>query len=285
MTSLDDRLRDLYASSGPDAAELDGDLRQVRTRVRQRALRRRAAIGAVAAAIVAGGAFLLVNRDGGDEVRTDLPPVTEAEVSTTTAPAPSTTDPTAGASGTTVASTTTSTSSTTTTSSSTTTPPVPSIREVALGEATYANACPGFDDGRSATLQGGMANLPAGSGVTHEVSLGPVGYADIDGDGGDDAMLLLRCVFVGASTDSTAQLRAYRATGGGSIEQIGASQLIEHDFSATADGRRITVVVEKFEPGDAMCCPSSAASEVWRFDGSGFVLEDSTPTTTPNTPR
>jgi hypothetical protein len=161
---------------------------------------------------------------------------------------------------------------------------VPSIRDVVFGEASYAAACAGYDDNRSADLRGGSAQLSIGSGSHYEVDLGPVGYADADGDGDEDAVLLLRCTFAGASTDNNAQLRAYRVTGDGSIEQIGTPQVIEHDFSATAEGQRITVVVEKYEAGDAACCPSSAAREVWRFDGSRFVMDQTTPATTPNTP-
>ena len=281
MTSLDDHLRDLFQSVGPDAAELRGDVRQVRARVRRRTLRRRAVFGAVAAAIVAGGGLLI--RGEGDDVRTDVPPVSRPETAVTTAPGRSTTEPTGTTSPN---SSTNSTSSTSTSTSTSTTPPAPSIRDVALGEATYAAACAGYDDTRAAELSRGSAQLPIGSGSHYEVDLGAVGYADADGDGdGDeDALLLLRCTFAGADTDNTAQLRAYRATGDGSIEQIGTSQVIEHVFSATAEGQRITVVVEKYEAGDAACCPSSAAREVWRFDGRQFVLEQTTPTSTPNTP-
>jgi hypothetical protein len=160
------------------------------------------------------------------------------------------------------------------------------MRDVALGEATYANACPGYDDSRSATLHGGAASLAVEPGVTHEVSLGPVGYADADGDGDEDAVLLLRCMFAGAGTDSSAELRAYRVGRDGGIEQVGASHLFKdprQPQTATADGLSIMVDLDVFAATDPACCPSSAVRETWRFDGSGFVLTASTPLARPGT--
>jgi hypothetical protein len=281
MMSLDDRLRDLFESSGPDVAELRGDLRQVRARVRQRTLRRRAAFGAVAAAIVAGGAFLLLDGDIGDDVRTDVPPADES-TTTITAPDPTTTEDPASGPGTTVTSTSSSTSTSTSSSTTTTTaPPGPSIRDVDLREATYANSCPGWDDDRPATLSGGVADLPAGDGVTHQVHLDAVGYGDADGDGDEDAVVMLGCSFLGTSTGNSGVLRAYQATADGSIEQIGSSHLFEHPRAPagtpTAAGLSITVHLDVFAPTDGMCCPSSAVNETWRFDGTDFVLTGSTP--------
>ena len=158
------------------------------------------------------------------------------------------------------------------------------MRDVDLGSATFANSCPGYDDSRSATLLGGEASLPAGAGATHEVSLGAVGYGDVDGDGADDAVLLLRCHFVGAGVDSSGELRAYRARPDGGIEQIGAGHLFEHPRepqAATAEALRITVDLDVYADTDPLCCPSSGAREVWRFDGSGFVRESSTPIAPP----
>jgi hypothetical protein len=272
MTSLDDHLRELFASSGPDAAELQGDVRDVRARlqVRRRTVRRRAALVAVAAAVVAGGVFLVASPHRGDDV---IMPATstrpDQSTTSSTAGHPSTTDPTQTTSSRT-------SSSTTPPNSETSAPPAPSIHDIALGEATYAEACSGDDQHRSAALHGGSAQLPIGPGSRYEVSLGPVGYGDADGDGHEDAVLLLRCDFVGATSDSTSQLRAYRATDGGSLEQVGSSQDVGHVINATTDGLRLTVDVDVFEPTDPACCPSSSARQVWRFDGRRFVLDQST---------
>jgi hypothetical protein len=277
MTSLDDHLRELFASGGPDAAELQGDVRDVRARLlaRRRTVRRRAALVAVAAAI-AGAVFLLASPHRDDDVIMPAT-TTRPDRSTTTATRPSTTDH----AQTTFDRTSTSTTSSTSSTSETSAPPAPSIRDVVLGEATYTAACTGDDQQRTAALRGGSARLPIGPGSYYEVRLGPVGYADVDGDGDEDAVLVLHCDFVGADSDTSAQLRAYQTTADGAIEQIGTSLAIEHETAASADGARITVDVDKYGPTDPLCCPSSTAREVWRFDGRRFVLERSTPITTP----
>ena len=286
MMSLDDRLHDLFESSGPDVDELRGDLRQVRARVRQRSLRRRAAFGAVAAAVVAGGAFLLLDGDIGDDVRTDAPPATEPESTTTASPTTETTG-SAGAPGTTATSTSsTSTSSTTTSSTtSTTAPPGPSMRNIDLGEATHPNACPGYDDSRSAALRGGVASLPVSDGVTHEVRLEAVGYGDADGDGDEDAVIMLKCIFLGADSDNSGLVRAYRATAGGGFEQIGNQHLFEYpeepNGATSSSGLSVTLDLDLYDADDGLCCPSTGARQTWRFDGTNFVLTNSTPISPP----
>jgi hypothetical protein len=286
MTFDDEELRGLFQASGPSASELAGDVRQVRVRARQRALRRRAAFGAVAASVIGLGGFLLLGPPGGDDVvindHVDEPSTTTTEPEPTTTSSPSST----------TTSSTSTTSPTTTTSSTTTTtapPPGLSMREVDLDSATFANACPSYDDqGRSVTLSGGSASLSGGTGVTLAVSLDAVSYADADSDGDEDAVLLLRCDFMGASSDQSGVLRAYRATDGGGIEQIGSSRELAHPRSpygsASASGLSITVVVEIFGPEDGLCCPSSAARETWTFGGGAFARTGNTPTSTPNTP-
>lgn len=262
MTSLDDRLRHLFLSGSPAPDELQGDVRQVRAEVRHRRLRRRALSGAVAAAVVVvvgGGGLLLADRDRDDDVMITETTTTDADPSTTTS---------------TTTGTTTATAPSTDPPTSVPTPQV-SIRDVDLGAATFTEACAGFGDRRTATLDGGAARLPD-DGYFYEVSLGPVGYADADGDGDDDAVVVLRCVFAGGSTDSNAQLRAYGVGDDGRLAQIGASQLLEHDGEATVDGLTSTVTRLVFGPDDAACCPSSAVREVWRFDGGRFQLIDST---------
>jgi hypothetical protein len=117
----------------------------------------------------------------------------------------------------------------------------------------------------------------------YDISLGPVGYADADGDGDEDAVLLLRCQVTAATQNNAAQLRAYRATSGGGIEQIGSSQLIEHDLPGpTADGLSITVEHDEFAAGDADCCPSGRFQEIWTFGGGAFEKTFSTPIAFPD---
>jgi hypothetical protein len=280
MTPLDDHLRDLFQAEGPDAAELQGDVRPVRAEVRRRTFRRRAAFGTIAAAIVAAGALVLTGLHRGDDVRTDVPPSGEHDTTTTTAPRTSSTQ----APGTTAAgSGSASPPSSTSTSSSTISPPPPAIRDIDLGGATFTEACAGFGDTRSATLHGGTARLGGSGEDIYDVSLGPVGYADADGDGDEDAVLMLRCKVTAATQNNGAQLRAYRATSGGGIEQIGSSKVIEHDQpDATADGLSITIERAELAPGDPDCCPSRMFQEVWAFDGSGFEATSSTPVAFPD---
>jgi hypothetical protein len=272
MTSLDDQLRDLFHSASPEAEALQGDVAQVRARLRRRIRRTRLAMGAAAAAVVAVGGLLLTGPGDKDSVVTDDTTTSRPESRSSTTDGTSTTgssEPAAPPSAT--------TGSTTTTSGTPPPPPTPSIRDVALGEATYAEACAGFGDGRSASLSGGTARLPIGDGAFYVVDLGPVGYADVDGDADDDAVVLLRCTFAGASTDNNVQLRAYRVGSDGQLEQVGPSQLVEHVHEATADGPTVTVTADKYGADDPACCPSAGAREVWRFDDGRFVMIDTTP--------
>jgi hypothetical protein len=282
MMSLDDQLRDLFQAEGPDAADLQGDVQLVRAEVRRRTFRRRAALGTIAAAVLAAGALLLTGIHRGDDVRTDVPPSGEHDTTTTTAPGPSSTDGTGTGTGT---GTTTGPSSTTSSStpSTTTTPPVPAIRDIDLGEATFTQACAGLGDTRSATLHGGTARLGSSGENIYDISLGPVGYADADGDGDEDAVLMLRCQVTAATQNNAAQLRAYRATSGGGIEQIGSSKVIEHDQpDPTADGLSITVERVEYATGDPDCCPSKQFQEIWTFNGSAFEKTFSTPIAFPD---
>jgi hypothetical protein len=275
MTTLDDKLRDLFTTSGPDDAELQGDLRQVHTEVRRRSLRRRATYGLVAAAAVAAGAFLVIGRDTRDRVDTDLPPATQPETSTT-APGPSTTARTS----TTLGTTTTASTSTSSSTPSSTAAPGPSIHDVDLFAATYVEACRGFEGiDQTVTLQGGEASFDDAPGFTYEVSLGPVSYVDADSDGDEDAVLFLWCNFNGGSFERSGDLRAYRLGSDGQIEEIGASHPFvapREPMQATVAGVSATVDVNVFADGDPSCCPSSAVRERWTFDGDSFEKTNST---------
>jgi hypothetical protein len=274
MTTLDDKLHELFTTSGPDDADLQGDVRQVHAEVRRRTLRRRTTYGVLAAAAVAAGAFLLIDMDAGGRVDTDVPPVTESETPTT-APAPSTTAPTS-----TTASTTTTSSTSTSNTTASTAPPGPSIQDVALGEATFADACRGFEGvDRTVTLHGGAASFDGQPGITYEVSLGAVSYVDADSDGDTDAVLFLECDFNGGDFERSGDLRVYSLGSDGGIEELGAS----HPFvapreptRATIAGVSATVDVNVFADGDPACCPSSAVRERWTFDGDSFEKTGST---------
>jgi hypothetical protein len=248
MTSLDDRLRDLIRSGGPDAGSLRGDVTEVRARARRRTLRRRAAVGALgtvmvvlgAAGVVWAGASSAPNVVSDDTTLPQSPPST---VPTTTAP------------------------------------PRPSIRDVDFGDMTYDLVC----DGRAATLTDGIARLPDTAESHFDVTLGAVSYADAEGDGDEDALVLLQCTFIGAETDSTLQLRVYGMGSGGEASLIGSPQDLENYQNSSVEGMTATVVVDQYAGGVPDCCPTSRAREVWRFDGSAFVLESSTQIPQPGT--
>ncbi|HEY7068895.1 MAG TPA: hypothetical protein VH479_02225 [Acidimicrobiales bacterium] len=240
MTSLDDRLRDLIRSGGPDTERLQGDVTEVRALTRRRARRRRAVAGALGSVVVVLGVAGVVwaGAGRGPNVVSD---------DTTLPQAPPSTVPTTVA------------------------PPRPSIRDVDFGELTYDSVC----DGRSATLTGGIATLPDTDESRYDVTLGAVGYADADGDGEEDALVSLQCTFIGAETDSTLQLRVYGIGAGGGAELIGSPKDLEHDANSSIEGMTATVILDRPGEGDPICC-SDRFREVWRFDGSGFVLDSST---------
>jgi hypothetical protein len=240
MTSLDDRLRDLIRSGGPDAERLQGDVTEVRARNRRRARRSRAAAGALGSVVVVLGVAGVVwaGAGRGPNVVSD---------DTTLPQSPPSTVPTTVA------------------------PPRPSIRDVEFGALTYDSVC----DGRSATLTGGIASLPDTDESHYEVTLGAVGYADGDGDGEEDALVLLHCTFIGWETDSTLQLRAYGIDAGGQAELIGTPEELRHDANSSVEGMTATVTLDRPRSGEPTCC-SYRFREVWRFDGSRFVLDSST---------
>jgi hypothetical protein len=242
--SLDDHLRDLLEAGGPAPSSLKGDLGAIHATVRRRVRRRRVAVGTAAASVVLAGAATLLAGTHHDRVDVDNPATTQDTRPPTTPP------------------------------SST-----PLLNGVDLGSLTYTSACAGFGDHRSASLHDGHARLPGTGGAHYEVDLGPFSFANISsGDAGGSPVLIvvLRCAFVGADVDTSAQLRAYRIMPGGRLEQI-ASRVLQHVKDEAVDGVTVTATVDQFGPGDAACCPSSTAVQRWRFDGRRFVLVGASP--------
>jgi hypothetical protein len=288
MSGIDERARaageELRGWTPDPLSSSPGSPAAVAARTVHRRRVRRMAAGA-AAAVLAVGLLSWQWPDSGDRVRTGPPagqhdaerPRRRSTTSSSTTSSSTTMRP-PDSSGSSVpragGAPTTATTGTSAPAAPGGTTPGPSVRDVDFGAATYPAPCPTYDGG-SVTLSGGRATVPLGSSARLDVYLGPVGYADADGDGDEDAIVSVRCDFVGADADSGALVAAYRAGPGGEPEPIGSPRTFEHVQSLSVSGLTVTVTVDRYDADDPACCPSSRVQQTWVFDGQAFRLQGS----------
>jgi hypothetical protein len=125
------------------------------------------------------------------------------------------------------------------------------------------------------TLVGGSGENVVSGGASVLAELGPVSYADADGDGAEEALVIVECSWAGADSDTGLLAAVYRAGAGGQPEQVGNHLTLAHTRTPTVEGLSLTVDMDVYHPDDAHCCPSEGARQVWRFDGAAFQLESS----------
>jgi hypothetical protein len=265
MTSLDDRLRTLFADEGPDPADLQGDIAEVRRRTRRRRLARRrngAILALAAAALIAAGLMLSNVGEDGDRVMTTVPPAND------------TPGPPAGASVATTPSTS-KTTATTETNTTTTPPAAPDIHDIDLRSLRLEKPCK--DDDRSVTLVDGRAVIPLGPGAKYDVDIIATGYVNADEAGGVDVMVVIRCVFAGANVDINGKARVYTLDGKGRVVQLGTDVDFPHlRGGPKIYGATVTATVDVYAADDPACCPSGAARQRWIFRRDHFTLDATT---------
>ena len=189
-------------------------------------------MGAVAAllVVVGGVAFLVTRRDGRDS------PPRQASVATTIKPKarPST---------------------------SATTVTMPSVRSFDFKNRTYDSTC--LD--RKVTLKDGHWSDPTGPGIG-TIESTSVKYADVTGDGEEDAVVSMQC-YIGVSTDVSGAL-VMQATADGPV-QVG--QVISG--SVEPINGKLIGETPYYSDSDPHCCPSQVDQTTWVLDHGGWAQE------------
>lgn len=132
----------------------------------------------------------------------------------------------------------------------TTTAVVPDVRSVDLAGLTYRVPCPG---------RGGVADItpskgpsPTDDGPVTIDGLDPI-YGDLDGDGSDDAIVAVTCVFADGGNAFVASIVAVSAARG-TVQQVAPA--FEGFDPVLVDGSLVVSRADYLD-SDARCCPSS----------------------------
>ncbi len=142
--------------------------------------------------------------------------------------------------------------------------------DATLGNLTYT-----FDGKPIALENGEYQEKPDAASATFvtNIRLGPQrAFGDLDGDGERDAAVILSDAPGG--TGVFVYLAAVAARDGMPVNVAMASlgDRVAVDAVSIADGR-VVLDVTTHEPQDPMCCPSLAATWVYRLDGDALVRE------------
>ena len=102
----------------------------------------------------------------------------------------------------------------------------------------------------------------------------PAVFADVDGDGADDAIVVSRIATGGTGRFSQVTVFAVRAGAAVVLAEIAGGDRGDGGIRRVA-GERGAVIVERnvLAEGDGLCCPSAARRERWRWSG-GALVED-----------
>lgn len=154
---------------------------------------------------------------------------------------------------------------------------VPSVRSIDWQNHTYVlGEADGFEEmfrGTYAVKDGKLDTEYGGW-----VSFAPPSYGDADGDGGEDAVIVM--TWSGGGSGQFSEALVYRLSADGSPAVIGTIT-----GGDRGDGGLISVAVETAgevniernlsESGDGACCPSKIVSEVWQWRGGTFKQDES----------
>lgn len=145
-------------------------------------------------------------------------------------------------------------------STTTTEPPVPDIRTLHLQDAALRQQC----QGQVVTIKGNGERVPADGGEYAAEVLG-VTYADLTGNGREDAIVEASCSYVGGNHPSSSVAIV-------SSEPAGPKQIGEpiDGASPTIHGRNVVVERPIYLDSDPMCCPSSTDYIPIIVDGEGW---------------
>lgn len=142
-----------------------------------------------------------------------------------------------------------------------------------LTEDQLANASYPYGDVTISLVDGQYQQKPSPDSATYIVNVsltGPIAYGDLDGDGVEDAALVLTDEPGGSGT--FVSLAAARNVDG-EAEGVATTPLgdrVKVEALAIADGI-ITVELVTHGPSDPMCCPTQAATWRYRLEGENLV--------------
>lgn len=142
-----------------------------------------------------------------------------------------------------------------------------------LTEDQLANASYPYGDFTITLVDGQYQQKPSPDSATFIVNVsltGPIAYGDLDGDGVEDAALVLTDEPGGSGT--FVSLAAAR-NADGEAEGLATTPLgdrVQVEALAIADGI-ITVNLVTHGPSDPMCCPTQAATWRYRLEGETLV--------------
>lgn len=246
-------------------------MEQIETEDRSSRNRFRLLVGAAAAVLlVLAVTTAVIAADGDtDGNRTDVTSATRRDDTTTTTDSPATT----------VAPTTTPSTTATTavppdpteSGSGGSAPPasqgdVPSVRDVDFANRSYPEPFPSLNAGHDVTLHDGGASLSDERPIV--AGLEPVVYDDFDGDGDEDALVVLFAHHQMAES-AAAWAAVYRVGANGQPEIVGTPLRITDNVMElrAPSGRRITAIVY-LDPVNL----GAKHQRTWEFDGSSFAL-------------
>lgn len=151
------------------------------------------------------------------------------------------------------------------------------IRSIDFGDFTYAPDTCGDDTERDPfVVRGGSASSASGANLSVDVT--NIAYGDLTGDGVDDAVVLVSCnaggnvawviplVYTVDADGKPERLGILAGDGRGDRQVTGAS---------ISDGQIVTDEAV-FLPDDPRCCPSATGATIWEWDGTTFVIVNST---------
>jgi hypothetical protein len=144
------------------------------------------------------------------------------------------------------------------------------IRKVDFKNFNYGRLCPGvhkflpLEPGDRLVLRKGHAQL--GDEMNY-ADLGSVEYVDFDGDGKEEAFIVINGQTSGSSnTFRAAYVFAY---GSGKARQIWAK--CEENSDAELKGRSILFTYPEWVGNDAHCCPSYFTTDTYLWKGAHFA--------------
>jgi hypothetical protein len=246
-------------------------MEQIETEDRSSRNRFRLLVGAAAAAIavVAVATAVIAAGDHTDGSRTDVTSANQPDETTTTTGSPATT-----VSPTTTPSTTATTAvppDSTESGSGGSAPPAsqgngPSVRDVDFANRSYPEPFPSLNAGHDVTLHDGGASLSDERPIV--AGLEPVVYDDFDGDGDEDALVVLFAHHQMAEL-AAAWAAVYRIGANGQPEIVGTPLRITDNIMELQppSGRRITAIVY-LDPVNL----GAKHQRTWEFDGNAFHL-------------